>query len=211
MTDFAAHRVNILRQGAPKCWTIIEPADHRKVEYEFHSISEKAGEREGRFKIHRGQDTPDERLTHDEMEEVKAFDGVLEEFPCDYPPRCDQFLAHQPFYLPEHFVSASGFTFRKVVQHSGEMLIIFPFAYNQNYATGNSIAEVIDFTNDRSNVFLERKIYHVCHHGCTGPRDKDDWLGYMANQPLFPTPWVYDVDVVIDDDEDDDESVSECE
>lgn len=186
MTASAAYNFNVLHRGAPKCWTIIEPVDHIKVEEQFHPDSEKAGGRECR--IHREEGSLTGSLTLSEKAEERLIDQSLGCRPCDLPPRCDQFMAHQPFYVPESALSSFEWKYRKVVQHCGEMIIIFPFAYYQVYATGNSLAEAIDYTNDRSDIFISDSLYHNCHHNCTGSRAKDNWIDYMANLEPVPIP-----------------------
>ena len=186
MTDSAAYSLNVLLHGAPKYWTIIEPADHVKVEEQFHPESENAGARECRIQREEGARVG--VLTQSERAEEKRIDELLECRPCDLPPRCDQFMTHQPFYIPESTLSSFRCKFRKVVQHNGEMIITFPFAYYQVYATGNSLAEAIDYTNDRSEIFVKNNLWHSCHHDCTALRAKDDWVDYMAGLELRPTP-----------------------
>lgn len=185
-TDSAAYGINILHRGAPKCWTIVEPADHVRVEKEFHPDSENAGGRQCRIQREPGSSTGN--LTPAERAEDKLINEVLKARPCDLPPRCDQFMAHQPFYIPEVALSSANLRYRKVAQHQGEMIIIFPFAYYQVYATGNSVAEATSYTNDRSNIFVKNNLYGACHHDCTALRDKDNWVDYMESLQEISVP-----------------------
>jgi hypothetical protein len=161
MTSFGAYSLNVLHSGAPKCWTIIRPADHQKIELEFHPDVEEAS--------HRGRRISHIRLDHVHGE-YAADQKQLEAFPCDLPPRCDQFLNHQPFYIPKGSLKASQAGFTKLVQYKGELVITFPFAYYQGYSCGPSIAEEVGYTNERSELLNQEGLYHHCHTACTGPK-----------------------------------------
>ena len=99
----------------------------------------------------------------------------LESLPCDFPPRCDQFLNHQPFYIPKGSLEACGIEFTNVVQYEGELIIKFPFAYYQGYSCGPSVAEEVAYTNERSEILNQEGLYYHCHAACTGPKAPIDF------------------------------------
>lgn len=161
MTSFGAYSLNVLRSGAPKCWTVIKPADHQKIELEFLPDAEEASQRGRRIKYI--------RLDHvhgDYTDDQKQ----LESLPCDLPPRCDQFLNHQPFYVPNGSLKTCQVGFTRFFQYKGELVITFPFAYYQGYSCGPSIAEQVGYTNERSERLNREGLYHHCHTACTGPK-----------------------------------------
>lgn len=169
MTSFGGYSLNVLHSGAPKCWTVIKPVDHQKIEFQLHPDAEKASLRGKRIKF--------VRLTSVD------FDGnaytknqkKLESFPCDFPPRCDLFLNHQPFYIPKGSLEACGVGFTQLVQYEGELIISFPFAYYQGYSCGPSIAEEVGYTNERSDTLNQEGLYYHCHAACTGPKPPIDF------------------------------------
>lgn len=165
MASFGAYSLNVLHSGAPRCWTVIKPVDHRKVEFEFHADAEEVSLRGKRVEF--------VRLTSvDSYGASKKNQKKTESFPSDFPPRCDQFLNHQPFYIPKGSLQACGIGFTQVVQYEGELIIMFPFAYSQGYSCGPSIAEEVGYTNERSE---NLGLYHHCHAACTGPKPPIDF------------------------------------
>lgn len=179
MTGFGAYSLNILHSGAPKCWTVIKPASHQKIEYELHPEVEEASLRGKRIEF--------VRLTYVDTENASKKDkkkvGYLP--PADIPPRCDQFLNHQPFYIPKSSLEAYGVEFIQLVQYEGELIIRFPFAYSQGYSCGPSIAEEVGYTNERSEPLDQEGLYHHCHAGCSGPKPPVDF-------EAFPTAAAWD-------------------
>ena len=163
MMSFGAYSLNVLHSGAPKCWTVVKPADHRKIEFELHPDAEEASLRGKRIDF--------VRLTSVELDSAsKKNQKKVESPPADFPPRCDQFLNHQPFYVPKGSLEACGVGFTQLVQYEGELIITFPFAYSQGYSCGPSIAEEVGYTNERSEILNQKGLYHHCHAACTGPK-----------------------------------------
>lgn len=90
------------------------------------------------------------------------------------PPKCSQFVKHQPMYVPHATLSLNGVEYTEVVQHQGEMVIIFPYAYQQAYASGPNITEEVLYASDRCKVFHRENLYHHCSQKCAG-RQPDDF------------------------------------
>lgn len=172
MTSFGGYSLNVLHSGAPKCWTVIKPADHRKIELELHPEAEEASLRGRRIKFVRltsiDVDNPSKK-NRKKKQKVECPP------PADIPPRCDQFLNHQPFYIPKASLEAYGVEFVQLAQYEGELIIRFPFAYSQGYSCGPSIAEEVGYTNERSEVFNQEGLYYHCHAACSGPKPPIDF------------------------------------
>lgn len=90
------------------------------------------------------------------------------------PPKCSQFVKHQPMYVPHATLSLNGVEYTDVVKHQGEMVIIFPYAYHQAYASGPNITEEVLYASDRCKVFHRENLYHHCNRNCAG-RQPDDF------------------------------------
>ena len=172
MAGFGAYSLNILHSGAPKCWTVIKPADHQNIEFQLHPDVEQASLRGRRIKFVRL--TSVESDAHPYAKNQKK----LESLPCDFPPRCDLFLNHRPFYIPQGSLEACGVGFTKLVQYEGELIIHFPFAYYQGYSCGPSIAEQIGYTNERSELLNQEGLYQHCHTACDGPKPPLDFEAF---------------------------------
>lgn len=103
------------------------------------------------------------------------------------PPTCSQFVAHQPMYVPHATLSFYGIGFTEVVQHQGEMVITFPLAYHQTYASGPNITEEILYANDRCKVFHRENLYQHCNRDCAaGQPDNFDLslvFGHTLSSP----------------------------
>lgn len=169
MTSFGAYSLNVLHSGAPKCWTVIKPADHGKIEFQLHPDAEEASLRGKRIEFVRLTSVDIDGASKKNQKKVESLP------PSDFPPRCDQFLNHQPFYIPTGSLEAYGVGFIQVVQYEGELIIRFPFAYSQGYSCGPSIAEEVGYTNERSEILNQEGLYCHCHAACTGPKPPIDF------------------------------------
>lgn len=163
MTNHAAYSLNFLHHGAPKYWTVVKPANHVKLELKLHPVVEQAGGRDRRLQFIDG------KIVKDCAQAKTLAYQQLGGLPCDFPPRCDPFLTHQPFYIPSTSLDVWEIGYTRVAQYEGEMIIIFPFAYHEGYACGPSLAEVAEHKNDRSELFCKAGLYRDCHYQCTGP------------------------------------------
>ena len=153
----AAYILNYLYRGAPKKWTIFEPSETPKLEEFIYEDVELAG---GRLeKLRSGHKPP----TH--------------------PPRCDQFLAHEQFYLPQETLLAKHLKYSETIQYQGEIIIIFPLAYYQGYSTGPSLAESRRYVNRRSKDMGYSDIWQWCSERCTGTEAK-----YAEDHPMSEEP-----------------------
>ena len=169
MTSFGAYSLNILHSGAPKCWTVIKPADHRKIEYQLHPDAEEASLRGKRIEFVRLTSVDPDSASKKNQKKMGCPP------PADIPPRCDQFLSHQPFYIPKGSLEAYEVEFIRLVQYEGELIIRFPFAYSQGYSCGPSIAEEVGYINERSETLNQEGLYYHCHAACTGPKSPIDF------------------------------------
>ena len=98
------------------------------------------------------------------------------------PPTCSQFVAHKPMYVPHATLSTYDVDCTEVVQHQGEMVITFPYAYHQAYVSGPNITEEILYASDRCKVFHRENLYHHCNPNCTaGQPDDFDLKGVFSN------------------------------
>lgn len=132
--DFAAYSLNYLHAGAPKCWKVVAPKDHAKLEEVMNVFL-----------------NPEERMLSSRTTLKPRR-----------PPQCSQFLRHKSVYLPEEFLQVLNIEYTSVVQHQGEMVITFPFAYHQGYNAGPNIAEAIGYATDRWEVFIREGLYENC-------------------------------------------------
>ena len=67
----------------------------------------------------------------------------------------------------------------EVVQHQGEMVIIFPWAYHQAYTSGPIITEEILYAGDRCKVFHEENLYRHCSLDCAAGQADDFDIGLV--------------------------------
>ncbi|KZF20056.1 JmjC-domain-containing protein [Xylona heveae TC161] len=132
--DFAAYSLNYHHVGAPKKWYVVRPREHQWLEEFIHNFL-----------------NPEERLLGSEHLRKPRR-----------PPQCGQFLRHNSLYLPEETLRTIGVCYTRVVQHQGEMVITFPFAYHQGYNTGPNIAEAIGYASERWEIFIREGLYQNC-------------------------------------------------
>ena len=72
-------------------------------------------------------------------------------------------IANQPpVYVPRSTLSSCGIDYTEVVQHQGEMVVIFPTAYHQAYTSGPSITEVIVYTSNDCKISQQEDLNHYC-------------------------------------------------
>ncbi|KAI8359286.1 JmjC domain, hydroxylase-domain-containing protein [Mortierella sp. GBAus27b] len=65
-------------------------------------------------------------------------------FSSDYKT-CSQFLRHKTYLLSPSKLAADGVPVNRLVQHEGEFVLTFPFAYHSGYNLGFNCAESINF------------------------------------------------------------------
>ena len=65
-------------------------------------------------------------------------------FSSDYK-NCPQFLRHKTYLLSPTKLAADGVPVNRLVQHEGEFVLTFPFAYHSGYNLGFNCAESINF------------------------------------------------------------------
>lgn len=82
-------------------------------------------------------------------------------------PTCSQFVGHHSIYVPQKTLSSNNIGYTKVVQHQGQLIITFPYAYQQAYSCGPSISEEVLYGSDRCKVFHRENLYKHCHDNCT--------------------------------------------
>lgn len=100
------------------------------------------------------------------------------------PPTCSQFVAHQPMYVPHATLSFYDVNCTEVVQHQGEMVITFPYAYHQAYTSGPNITEEILYASDRCKVFHRENIYQHCTRSCAAGQPDDFDLKFVFSNTL---------------------------
>ncbi|KAG0088557.1 hypothetical protein BGZ93_002489 [Podila epicladia] len=59
--------------------------------------------------------------------------------------QCPQFLRHKTHLISPSILSNDGVPFNRLVQHEGEFVLTFPFAYHSGYNLGFNCAESINF------------------------------------------------------------------
>src|SRR5690554_3724993 len=65
-------------------------------------------------------------------------------FSSDYKV-CPQFLRHKTYLLSPSKLATDGVPVNRLVQHEGEFVLTFPFAYHSGYNLGFNCAESINF------------------------------------------------------------------
>ncbi|KAI7830205.1 JmjC domain, hydroxylase-domain-containing protein [Gamsiella multidivaricata] len=68
-------------------------------------------------------------------------------FSSDYKT-CPQFLRHKTYLLSPSKLATDGVPVNRLVQHEGEFVLTFPFAYHSGYNLGFNCAESINFALD---------------------------------------------------------------
>ena len=140
LADVGAYSLNYLHDGAPQIWTIVRPAEHKKLEETLHDFQQP-------------------RRIREEVAGIGIPRPKL-------PPACDSFLRHKPLYVPEETLKTYDINYTKVVQYLGEIIVLFPFAYHQAYNTGANIAESIAYASKRWEIFPVKKLLKACDQGC---------------------------------------------
>ena len=95
------------------------------------------------------------------------------------PSTCSQFVAHQSMYVPSITLSNLRIAHTEVVQHQGELVIVFPWAYHQAYTSGPNITEEIMYAGERCKVFHGGNLYRHCSPECAGGQPDDFDLGLV--------------------------------
>ena len=101
------------------------------------------------------------------------------------PSKCSQFAAHQPIYLPSGTLSDLDIAHTEVIQHQGELVITFPWAYHEAYTSGPHITEEILYASDRCCVFHEEKLHRRCSADCAGGQADDFDTGLVFSDTLI--------------------------
>ena len=103
------------------------------------------------------------------------------------PPTCSQFVEHQQMYMPYATLSKHSIEYTKVVQHQGEMVITFPYAYHQAYSSGPNITEEMMYASDRCKVFHREELYQHCSRKCASEQpDNFDLKAVFSNTLSSP-------------------------
>ena len=97
----------------------------------------------------------------------------------EHPSTCSQFVAHQPIYVPSTTLSSLRIGHTEVIQHQGELVIIFPWAYHEAYTSGPNITEEILYAGDRCKVFHQENLYRHCGSDCAGGKPDDFDIGLV--------------------------------
>ncbi|KAI4211052.1 MAG: hypothetical protein LQ351_006172 [Letrouitia transgressa] len=88
------------------------------------------------------------------------------------PPGCSEFVKHLALYLYEKTLCDWGAEYTRVVQQPGEIMIIFPFAYYQNYSNGFNIMESNAYANERWRELYRNGLISQCSEFCRrGPHE----------------------------------------
>ncbi|KAL9610858.1 MAG: hypothetical protein Q9167_004463 [Letrouitia subvulpina] len=88
------------------------------------------------------------------------------------PPGCSEFVKHLTLYLYEKTLEDWGVEHTRVLQQPGEVLIIFPFAYYQNYSNGFNITEAASYANERWKELYRNGLISQCSESCgRGPHE----------------------------------------
>ena len=101
------------------------------------------------------------------------------------PSNCSHFAAHQPIYLPSSTLSDLDIHHTEVVQHQGELVITFPWAYHEAYTSGPNITEEMLYASDRCTVFHKEELYKRCSADCAGGQPDDFDIGLVFFDTLI--------------------------
>lgn len=101
--------------------------------------------------------------------------------------KCSQFVKHQPTYVPHRTLSVNDVQYTEVVQHQGEMVITFPYAYHQAYGSGPNITEEILYASDRCTVFHRENLYQYCDSNCAAGQLSSFDLKMVFSEPVGRT------------------------
>ena len=140
IAELGAYLLNYHHDGAPQIWTVVEPAAHKKLEDTLCSSQQilKAREEASGLAIPRPK----------------------------IRPACDNFLRHQPMYVPNDTLALYSIEYTRAVQYLGEMIIVFPFAYHQAYNAGPNVTESMPYASSRWEVFPNTNLLQPCHKDC---------------------------------------------
>ncbi|KAL9039724.1 MAG: hypothetical protein Q9214_004761, partial [Letrouitia sp. 1 TL-2023] len=88
------------------------------------------------------------------------------------PPGCSEFVKHLALYLYEKTLGDWEVEYTQVIQQPGEIMIIFPFAYYQNYSNGFNIMETTAYANERWRELYRNGLISQCSESCDrGPHE----------------------------------------
>lgn len=88
------------------------------------------------------------------------------------PPGCSEFVKHLALYLYEKTLGDWGVEYTQVAQQPGEIMIVFPFAYYQNYNNGFNIMETTAYANERWRELYRNGLISQCSESCgRGPHE----------------------------------------
>ena len=135
--------------GAPRCWFIIKPTHYQRLE---------------------------ELVSWTNYDAAEPPPTVIE---------CHQLIGHRTIatagngvalhniedpggslYFTEGTLQTAGIEYTRVVQHPGEMLILFPFAYHQWFNMGPNIVESMAYASDRWEIFPKARLFRPCTSDC---------------------------------------------
>ena len=148
---YAGYSLSFHHSGAPRCWTVVTPIQHDRLE-SFMLLK-----------------TCREEDSQDEIGRPRK------------PPACSDFMAHQQIYVPDATLKSEGLESIKVVQHEGEMVVIFPWAYHQAFNAGPNIIESMMYASTRWEVFLKEKLYQRCNRNCAAAQEDTFDFEFLAN------------------------------
>jgi len=74
---------------------------------------------------------------------------------------CDAYLRHKMIMISPQLLTQCEIPYKKVVQHAGEMIITFPYAYHAGFNHGFNAAESTNFATKRWIEFGSRA--EICH------------------------------------------------
>lgn len=72
----------------------------------------------------------------------------------------------ETLYFPTKILEEKGIGFTRFLQHSGELVILFPFSYYQCYNVGSNIVESMAYASDRWEVFPAANLVRQCGRSC---------------------------------------------
>ncbi|GAV03783.1 hypothetical protein RvY_14163 [Ramazzottius varieornatus] len=107
-------------------------------------------------------------------------------FPANYK-QCNSFLRHKSTLISHSVIRSSGIPFDRIMQHEGEIIITFPYAYHAGFNCGLNVAESTNFATER---WIEYGKY-AAHCKCEPDNVKIDMSIFVEKyQPDLLASWL---------------------
>ena len=170
MGSFGACLLTYHHKGAPRYYTIVSPIAHDMIETLLYDACKSPPALDLDKACSLGPTPPPEAEDHARRK----------------PPSCSQFVSHTPTYLPCQTLAAHDISYTQMTQYEGELVVTFPYAYQQGYNAGPNIVETMMYASSQLDILHEEKLYRLCNRNCVKGKSDSFDLTFVRNGTLTP-------------------------